>query len=463
MDIKDEKINVFEELKKEILDDRSNRSFDDVWKYIENNQTEEMQRLVYKMQYLIYKKRYGNLCKYLEKLKESRNEKYKEKLNIKDALKYLLFFDNPLNEFNYIGTDLYANALFIQSEVPYLYRCVGKDGAESEDMERFVNESSESTLDSDEAEKHVDRKDIVIQIFEHVLSQIEFNNSYDARKDAEGMYSYSKCFGLSLYKYANLLSRDSSVTFEIREGASLNSVFYENEAKSLHEFAVMCSSGDISIAKLPYFCVDMSNARDNDVDKLKIWIKNDMKIKREWAKYIKDIIDPIGDAEVVCNFTGLNNMILCNNVRRYTIIGRDAFCTLLYAYFKTYAVKRDEKEKGFNNNFDSFVKNSIETLPIPDPDHDPDNIQNYFNSIIDNYQLVNDKLTVGDETICIDWNNEINYMSRKNKKKSDDNQVPHRIVYKGDNAEWYSAIWKEILFGAVEQKYSNYDYSPEQM
>ena len=32
-----------------------------------------------------------------------------------------------LKEINFIGTDLFANVMFIKNEVPYLYRSVGKD------------------------------------------------------------------------------------------------------------------------------------------------------------------------------------------------------------------------------------------------------------------------------------------------------------------------------------------------
>ena len=59
----------------------------------------------------------------------------------------------------------------------------------------------------------------------------------------------------------------------------------------------------------------------------------------------------------------------------------------------------------------------------------------------------------------IDWENEKKYMSRQKGEKNEiEVKVADMAVYKGNNAEPYSAIWKEILFEAVMGKYSYIDY-----
>ena len=60
----------------------------------------------------------------------------------------------------------------------------------------------------------------------------------------------------------------------------------------------------------------------------------------------------------------------------------------------------------------------------------------------------------------IDWENEIEYMSRRKGEIQEQKREPsHMEVYKGGNAEEASKQWKYILFSAIEKKYSCIDYS----
>lgn len=60
----------------------------------------------------------------------------------------------------------------------------------------------------------------------------------------------------------------------------------------------------------------------------------------------------------------------------------------------------------------------------------------------------------------IDWELEILYMRRiKSEKGSAEGEVAQMDIYKGDGTDRETRIWKDILFAAVEGKYSYFDYS----
>lgn len=373
-----------------------------------------------KIQYLILQQRYTNLGVFLKKQKE-----YYEKIDITE-LQNLLFFYNDLKELNFIGTDLFANAMFIKNEVPYLYRSVGKD-------------TEKEIVLGDEKYQYKNHVDMIMK---ECLNQIETGGK-------GRLFSYTKCFGKMLYKYVTLQSENSVATIEIRKYANVNSVFDGESAMSIQKYTRNCANKtDEEKSTLPYFCIDMSNARDNKVKYLKEWI-TDFLGKQEWYWH-KDIVDPIGDAEVVCNFTNAiddnKNGVLCSKVQRISF-NRDQFCTLLYKYFKTYAEKNNIGE-----NFDTFINRSLETLE----NYEDGKFKNYYSEIIQSQEIDND---ISDILQLINWENEKKYMSRrKGEKIESESKVADMAVYKGNNAELYSAIWKEILFEAVRGKYAYIDF-----
>ena len=382
---------------------------------------EDIIKIEEKIQYLILKKRYCNLGEFLDEQK-----KYYEDPEVDDDLKNLLFIYNDLKEINFIGTDLFANVMFIKNEVPYLYRSVGKDT------------NTEKVL-GDEKYQY---KNHVAKIMKECLNQIETGGK-------GRLFSYTKCFGKMLYKYATLQSENADAIIEIRKCANVNSVF-DGETMSIQKYARKCASKtDEEESTLPYFCIDMSNARDNEVKYLKEWI-TDFLGKQEWYWH-KDIVDPIGDAEVVCNFTNATDdnkkEILCNEVQRISF-KRKQFCMLLYKYFETYAKMADDNV----DNFNDFIKKSLETLES----YEDGKFKEYYSDII-KFQEIDNKIS--EILKLIDWENEKKYMSRQKGEKNEiEVKVADMAVYKGNNAEPYSAIWKEILFEAVMGKYSYIDY-----
>lgn len=378
------------------------------------------------LQYLILKQRFDNLGTFLERQKK----KY-EDLDIR-GLHELLFFYNDLKEINFIGTDMFANALFIKNKVPFLYRSVGKDTQKGKvvgDTDfKYSNHGTE--------------------IFKKCLAQIQTGGAGE-------LFSYTKCFGKMLYKYATLQGSNSKITFEIRSEASINAISEDGENLiSIQQYMRNCIVRD-GQGKLPYFAIDMSNARDNSVKCLKYWI-NKFLGKQQWHWH-KDIVDPIGDAEVVCNFTNTlegENIKFYNSVQRIKF-NRNEICMLLYRYFKEYA-RKTASEEWFNGFIDSTMR-TIDDLKYK-------HLKDIYNSIR-NDDLVDldiDKNNIDTILSMVIWENEIKYMSRRKGEIKEEKRNPAPMtVYKGDNAEVVSKVWKDILFGAIEKKYSYIDYSAQ--
>jgi len=352
--------NIFEKIKKEWEDKKEVN-----WEYDNQSLVPEEQ-----LQYIILKQRDDNLGKFLESLKE-----YYEDIDITD-LKELLFFYNDLKEVNFIGTDLFANAMFIKNTVPYLYRSIGKDTNKEEDL--------------------IQCKDHVSKIFTECLCQIQTGGKGN-------LFSYSKCFGKVLYKYITLQSEGEKTRIEIRQNAHVNSIIYYEKEMSIQRYARKCADANNSKEKLPYFSIDMSNARGGDVKHLKEWLETFLG-KQDWHWH-KDIVDPIGDAEVVCNFTNGNDNsgILCKKVVRITIT-QEQFCILLYKYFKKYY-----EESSFFG-FDEFITNTLETLKNYE---DGEKLCKYYTYIMshDNDDVVNEILGY----IC--WESEEKYMKKRKTNK----------------------------------------------
>lgn len=127
----------------------NNNEFEDAIKYTEageslsNSEKIAYLRSEYKleieelMQYVILKQRYINLGEFLkEHLKLYKKTEYydaenpenpENKKNFKE-LQNLMFLYNDLREINYIGTDMFANAMFIKNKVPFYIEAMANVG-----------------------------------------------------------------------------------------------------------------------------------------------------------------------------------------------------------------------------------------------------------------------------------------------------------------------------------------------
>ncbi|MEK3697400.1 hypothetical protein NYE33_10515 [Paenibacillus sp. FSL R10-2199] len=375
-----------------------------------------------KLQYLILRRRYLNLKVFLEKQKKNFGF-----VDIEE-LQELLFFYNDLNEINFIGTDMFANALFLKNKVPFLYRSVGKD------------------IDKDKVfgEADLEYSEHVQMIFKECLNQIETGG-------AGKLFSYTKCFGKMLYKYATFQNGNLNTIIEVRKEAIINAISEDGkDIIGIQRYIRNCAMRN-GKSELPYFTIDMSNARDNSVEYLKYWITEFLG-KQEWYWH-KNIVDPIGDAEVVCNFTNASRydyIKFYDSVQRLEF-SRDEFCVLLYKYFKEYATKIE-----IQNWFCRFVSNTLETLK----NFEDGKLKCFYEKIKDDNLQGIDYKKINNILDMVNWENEIRYMSRRKGETKEQNREPsHMEVYKGDNAEMISKQWKYILFSAIERKYSYIDYS----
>lgn len=370
-----------------------------------------------KLAYLIMKQRFVNLCKFIEKQKQ----KYEMKDEDIEELKELWFLYNDLKELNFIGTDIFSNVLFVRHRIPFLYRSVGKDSAK-----RVL-----------EGKNHSD--EVGSTLIKECLEQI--------KSGGQGkLFSYSKCFGKMLIKYANIV--DEKTTIEIRENSWINSISSDgNNCYSIQKYIRENSERNQDI-DIPLFMIDMSNAREDKVSNLKIWI-NTYLGEQSYVRRYNDIYDPIGDAEVVTNFTGdlknsEGNDLMCDQECRYDL-SIEEFCILLYKYAFKYA-ENDNRTEYFN----AFINRSIQTMP----NHETNLYYIFYNNIINDNKECSKAVSAILEKI--DWSNEKKYMTRVKAEKSNSNEkMPAIDVYKESNAEIKSRIWKDIIFEALR---GNYEY-----
>jgi hypothetical protein len=232
---------------------------------------------------------------------------------------------------------------------------------------------------------------------------------------------------------------------EIRKNACVNTVTRGGECDcSFQDFAgeERGIQGKKKISNL-LFSVDMSDARENSVSNLKEWFDGYLG-KQEYVPRYNEIFDPIGDAEVVCNFSaetkwGFRN-IQCNEVERVEF-GFEDFCVLLYGYSKKLKEKLGKKQ-----DFDDFIVTSIKTIKNSI-------YSSFYNNVI---QKVNNRSVNWIENMLekeIDWELEKQYMQRQKSEKDNGEKVPID-VYKEDNQEPITGLWKQICIEAVKGKYS---------
>lgn len=407
----------------------------------EGNPKPSFSRIEDKLAWLILEQRYHNLSEFIQ----SQCKKYHS--NDSKELLELWFRYNDLKEIQFIGTDLYANAVFVKHKVPYLYRSVGKGGENRVPGEKVkANEMGE-------------------KIFTECLEQIKSGGKGD-------LYSYSKCFGKMLYKYANILYwSDGNTKIEIRKDAYVNTVSedgYHTE-KSLQRYireTKTDAGGTETEREIPFFAVDMSNARDNSVANLKRWLDGFLG-KQEYITRFHDIYDPIGDAEVVMNFTSADSSsgqsVLCSGVERFRL-SKEEFCVLLYRYFSKYKQENliwwyhdredcEEKTKTGMIKFQNFIQESVSTIQ-------DSRIKEFYESVL-NQSIPNiDDCKLQKILENIDWEREIFYMRRKKSEKgSADGGIAQMEIYKSDATDHETGMWKDILFAAVEGKYSHINYA----
>lgn len=368
------------------------------------------------LRYMILQQRLKNLNSFLAVLME----KYKLTQDDTDELSRLWFLYNDLKEIHFIGTDLYADVMFIKHKVPFLYRSVGRDNRGEQDHREKIPPI-----------------EIGKTIMRECLKQIE--------SGGEGkLYSYSKCFGKMLFKYANIIFGRDGLTIEIRKDAWVNCIYQDgacaNEYESLQKYIHSLEQSSDTEVSMPYFTVDMSNARADSVKNLKLWL-DDYLGKQTYIARFKDIYDPIGDAEVVSNHTGENNM-MCSDAKRYKL-SSETFCKVLYAYGLKYA-----ESLGRAEDYRRYITDSIQSIP-----HEESNAYyDFFKGASDDKCIDEADIIAILDNIC--WDNEKIYMVKeKEEKNTNEDTIAQINGYKENTSDPTCRIWKEIVKEAIRGRY----------
>lgn len=356
-----------------------------------------------KLQLAIYEQRYENIKLFLSNFLEFQTSFKLSKLDEQylEELPAYYFFYNSLNEINFIGPDLYVDVLFPKHTAPFVYhRYTLKERKQLNSSNIELNQNDESFLKNISCE----------ELMRESLLQLKSNTS--------GLLSsYSKCFGRVLYKYTTFSPENETVVYEIRKDISMNTVSpNEGEELSLHEFS---KGGKQNLKSL---CIDFSNVRDNDRNHLKEWFKSFLEPD---FNYYHDLVDPVGDAELVARFEP-------SKEAKVYKLNRKQYITLLYKYFEKLAELAANKDF-----FNSLLKESLENL------QNTKNInQSDFDEVIKSCSNDQD---IKDILEHINWDLEKYYMTRR----SSDGKITEITPMGGDQSDNVIGLWKKAIFSAA--------------
>lgn len=272
----------------------------------------------------IFDQRFANIEGLMQEIRRTYPFTEEEYVFLEEYFKY----DNRLNDVHFIGCDFFSDMKFMRRRVPYLYRSVGGS--------RSIYKNQSEPMD-------------IRKIFQQCLNQITSGNN------GFMLYSYSKCLGENLLKYANLERRSSvsyerqELTYEVRENAWINAISHKDD---LSRVIMLQQYNDDMVD--PYFAIDMGSARENASTYVKSWCRRNLGYEE---KYLREIYDPVEDTEVVLNYVNFRKEneafapILAKDVLRLTF-DMDALCCLIYNYFRIFVQK--PKEAGVNITLQQF-------------------------------------------------------------------------------------------------------------
>ncbi|MGF6356706.1 hypothetical protein ABIE27_004630 [Paenibacillus sp. 4624] len=224
-------------------------------------------------------------------------------------------FDNRLEELYYLGLGHYYNAKFKKSQA-VLFRSNGGD------RNTPVIHGMSSNLET--------VKLIFNQCREHI----------NKGKDKVRLYSYSKCFGIVLFKYLSIEQDKDSVELRILPNQNINVIYNNDTVMSLQQFIM----DEYKASKTDY-CIDMSSVRSGKRDNLAVWMKNFL---GERSIEIQKIHSPVSDQEVVAS--RILNQEISNSFNEEELI------YLLYRYYKKYyEVRNNDNGDKFRHEFEKVT------------------------------------------------------------------------------------------------------------
>lgn len=260
----------------------------------------------------VFYARYCILTEHL--LSEYANLSSVDKIQIID---YYLF-DNRLKELNCVGLSWYYDCKFKPSTVT-AFRSEG--GLCNWDNSQYNNFNSS-------------RVDIMKSIINNCREHINTGN-YKVK-----LRSYSKCFGIVLFKYLSIPINNSSVKLCVNNELHSNVIHLNNSLMSFQKFI---NSGE-EIKSID-FCIDMTSVRNEKRDNLGKWMKIFLGGK---STEIQKMISPVSDKEVIVSYKSLEE--------KYYDLNQEELVYLLYEYYRLYSEKVLKTRNTFEVRFEKITE-----------------------------------------------------------------------------------------------------------
>lgn len=274
----------------------------------------------------IYRQRYRNLQEYCARFVDAEDRNF---------LCDYWFFVNGLHEFTFLGPDFCRDICLTPETLPYLYRIGSRD--------------TDITQDKQDNQKEFDALKTACEQGESpiacIISQVDDQISKNVSQTTT--YSYSKCLGVDLFKYATVQTPSictPKVCVEVRKNAPVNQILFpgkDPEQLNLYAYDLACRKASDSYKNFPYYSVDVSQYRkpgdSKEKKKLAIvhWLES---FTHKKHNFYNEIFDPELDREVVRNFQSVEICFPGETVERFTFHMDELLILLL-----KYAVKLAEK------------------------------------------------------------------------------------------------------------------------
>ena len=242
-------------------------------------------------------------------------------------------------------------------------------------------------------------------------------------KEKIKLRSYSKSFGVVLFKYLSLIEEEKNVYLIIANNIPVNYIDVNKEKFSLQKFLMVKNSPD-----KVNFCIDMSNIRLNKKKELTAWMKNFL---GDHSISLQSIVTPIADKEVIFSFKPEED-------KYYRLSEKD----LIYLVFKYYEILY---KKNTNEDFNNHLMDMLEELKLNSVGNVEDEIYleilNYLEDCIKN-PTHDTEQKIKEILSFINWENELT--DWKNNFKNSSIEEDFKKIYKNETTNRLISVFKLI-------------------
>ncbi len=226
-------------------------------------------------------------------------------------------FDNRLKELNCVGLSWYYDCKFKPSTVI-----------------AFRSEGGSCDWNSTQYNYALNRIDIMKSIINNCREHIN-KGSYKVK-----LRSYSKCFGIVLFKYLSIPTNNSSVKLCINTELHSNVIRLNDSLMSFQKFI---DSGEE--IKAIDFCLDMTSVRNEKRDNLGKWMKSFL---GEESTEIQKMISPVSDKEIIVSYKPREE--------KYYDLNQKELIYLLHEYYRLYSEKVLKTSNIFESRFEKITE-----------------------------------------------------------------------------------------------------------